>query len=408
MRPRIRLLCWAAFLLLFITAGCWNYRELEQRGLVCCAGIDRAAEAGKIKMTVSVIRPGEVSSASGQGGVVRAKVAYYTATGYTVFDTTRNFLMQSSRRLFWGHNSNLIIGEEVAREGVLTIIDRFVRGVEPRLRTWVFVARGTEAREIVETVSKMESGPGPEIDALIKNSVSLSVVPQVDLKLFAERLHSKTTAAVAPCFELIQAGEQTDAGDYPGSSGPAGSGEPKRQRLQLSGAAVFKGDKLTGWLNNPETRGLLWVLGKVQSTISVVRCPGDESSLASLELLELVSKVKPGKKGGKIMITVEIKTESNLVDQQGVQDITSPEALRSLGRRQATVIKNEITAALNKARQHEADIFGFGEAIGRKYPREWRELESRWDEAFPELEVVLTVKSRVLRVGRIARPVGAK
>jgi spore germination protein KC len=87
------------------------------------------------------------------------------------------------------------------------------------------------------------------------------------------------------------------------------------------------------------------------------------------------------------MITMEIKTESNLVDQQGTTDLSTPEALRSLGRRHATVVKNEIRAAIDKAREYRADIFGFGEAIGRKFPQEWKELESRWDEAFQELEI---------------------
>ncbi len=395
-------------LILMITAGCWNYRELEQRGLVSCVGIDRAAEAGKIKMTAAVIRPGEIASAGGQGGVVRAKDAFYTATGHTVFETTRNFLMQSNRRLFWGHNRNLVIGEAAAREGVFLTIDRFIRGVETRLRTWVFVAKGTEAKEIVETVAKMESGLGQELDALIKNSASLSVVPQVDLNLFTGRLNSKTAAAVAPGLELIRAGEKTDAGDFPGVSGPAGGGEPKLQRLRLAGTAVFKGDRLAGWLNKPESRGLLWVLGKVQSGIIVVKCPGDENSLASLELIELISRIKPEKRDGRIMITVDIETENNIVDQQGTADLTTPEALLSLERRQATVVNNEIRAAIDKARAYRADIFGFGEAISRKFPREWRELESRWDEAFQELEIELHVKSRILRVGRISKPTGAQ
>ncbi len=407
MRKRVSLLILLA-ILLAVTAGCWNYRELEQRGLVCCVGIDRAAEAGKVKMTASVIRPGEVSSATGQGGVVRAKAAYYTATGYTIFDTTRNFVMQTSRRLFWGHNRNLIIGEAAAREGVFLLIDRFVRGTETRLRTWVFVAKGTEAKEIIETVTKMECGPGPELDALIKTSASLSAVPQIDLKLFIDRLNSKTTAAIAPRLELIRAGEKTDARDYPGISGPAGESEPKLQRLRLAGTAVFKGDRLAGWLNQTESRGLLWVLGKVKSCILVVKCPGDESNLASLELLELLSKIKPEKRDGRIMDSVEIKSESNLVDQQGTTDLTTPEAIRSLGRRHATVVKNEIRAAIDKAREYRADIFGFGEAIGRKFPHEWKELESRWDDAFQELEIELNVKSRILRVGRISRPVGPR
>jgi hypothetical protein len=132
----------------------------------------------------------------------------------------------------------------VAREGVFLLIDRFVRGVEPRLRTWVFVAKGTEAKEIIETVAKMESGPGPELDALIKSSASLSAVPQIDLKLFIDRLNSKTTAAVAPRLELIRAGEKTDAGDYPAA---AGRQEPPSRSCSGCGWPVRRSLRATGW-----------------------------------------------------------------------------------------------------------------------------------------------------------------
>lgn len=391
-------------LLLLITAGCWDYFELEQRGIVCCAGIDRAAEAGKMKMTVSVIRPGEISSAAGQGGDIRAKSAYYTATGYTISDTTRNFAMQSSRKLMWDHNRNIIISEAVAREGIFRVVDRFTRVPEQRLRAWIFIADGAEAKEIVETVAKMEDGPGPELEGLISNSLWLSAAPRVDLKFFNERLNSKTAAAVAPRLELIRAGENTDAGDYPGTSGPAGAAEPKLQRLHLTGTAVFKGDRLAGWLNKPESRGLLWVLGKIQSGMVVVKCPGDEDNLASLELKDVRSKIKPEKKENKMVITVEITTQSTLDDVQGITDLSTPEALLSLQRRHAAVVKNEILAALEKARRYEADIFAFGEAIGRRYPKEWKAMEGHWDELFPELEVELKIKSRILSTGLTGKP----
>ncbi len=403
MRKLINLLLF--MLLPLITAGCWDYSELEQRGIVCCAGIDRAVEAEKMKVTVSVIRPGEVITDSGQGSAVRASSAYYTATGYTILDTTRNFAMQSSRKLIWEHNRNLIIGEVVAREGIFQLIDRFTRRPEQRLRTWIFVAKGTEAKEIVETVTKMEDGLGSELEGLIKNSLWISDAPQVDLKFFTERLSSKTAAAVAPRLELIRAGEKTDAGDYPGVSGPAGAAQPKLQRLQLTGTAVFKGDRLAGWLNKAESRGLLWVLGKVQSGIIMVKCPGDESSLVSLELKEMHSKIKPEKKEGRIRIIVEVNTKSTLDDVQGTADLSTPEAVRSLERRQSTVVKNEILAAVDQAHRYGADIFAFGEAVNRRYPQEWKEMENRWDELFPLLEIELNVKSQIINTGLTDKPV---
>jgi spore germination protein KC len=62
-------------------------------------------------------------------------------------------------------------------------------------------------------------------------------------------------------------------------------------------------------------------------------------------------------------------------------------------------------AALKKAQELNTDIFGFGEVIHQKYPKEWKELEKRWDEVFPEIEVKVIVKSKLNLTGEITRPI---
>ncbi|MDK2878933.1 MAG: spore germination protein [Thermoanaerobacteraceae bacterium] len=51
-------------------------------------------------------------------------------------------------------------------------------------------------------------------------------------------------------------------------------------------------------------------------------------------------------------------------------DLIKPKPIKSLERRQATVIRNEIEFVLKKAREWGVDIFGFGETVHRKYPEE--------------------------------------
>lgn len=59
--------------------------------------------------------------------------------------------------------------------------------------------------------------------------------------------------------------------------------------------------------------------------------------------------------------------------------MTRPETWDSLEKRQAAVIESEVKAALRKAQAElGVDIFGFGEAVHRKYPKEWQELKGRW------------------------------
>ncbi len=66
-------------------------------------------------------------------------------------------------------------------------------------------------------------------------------------------------------------------------------GELWRERIgaspRITGAAVFRKDRLVGWLGKQETRGLLWVMGRVRSGIIVIEHPADSDEYVGLEIL---------------------------------------------------------------------------------------------------------------------------
>ncbi len=50
-----------------------------------------------------------------------------------------------------------------------------------------------------------------------------------------------------------------------------------------------------------------------------------------------------------------------------------------------------------------ADIFGFGEAIHRKYPELWEKIKDDWNSEFVNLPVNITVKVKTIQPGQIAQ-----
>jgi spore germination protein KC len=60
--------------------------------------------------------------------------------------------------------------------------------------------------------------------------------------------------------------------------------------------------------------------------------------------------------------------------------------------------------AITKVKELNSDIFGFGDAVHQRYRDEWKELEANWDEIFPDIEVEVTVESKLRRSGRITSP----
>ncbi|NPV80273.1 MAG: Ger(x)C family spore germination protein [Firmicutes bacterium] len=379
--------------------GCWSRKEIETLGFVMAVGVDQAREEGKVQLTVHIAKPFAMGSGQAGGGAMEEKPFWVvSSTGYTVFEAVRNFLSQSPRWLFWAHNRFILIGEELARKGVRDVIDWFARDGGTRERAWIVVAKGAKASDLLQTEFELERMPAKAAMGIVQSSrMGLSTIGESMLIDFLEKLEGEGIDPIAIRAEIIPRPQEFDI-----------RGELKREKIgasaRITGAAVFKDDKLVGWLNKPETRGFNWVMGKVRSGIIVIKKPGEEERFIGLEILRAKGGFKPEIKDGRVSVTIKVEAEANLGDIQGFLDpLKSPEVWTSMERRMATVIRNEIMAAVAKAQELDSDIFGFGAELNRRNPKKWLELKDRWDEEFRCINIQVEVKAKLRRSGLIIR-----
>jgi spore germination protein KC len=383
---------WLLILLMAIASltviGCWNRRELDTLAIVTAVGLDKSKEDGIITATFQIMKPSEIKApSSGSGG---KGVWILTSTGYTVFEAIRNATMQSSRKLFLSQNKVLVIGEEMARSGVAPLLDLFNRDSEPRRLTWLLIAKG-KAGDIIHAEHEQEKIPAKAIEGMVTSSSVTSMAVKVNLSDFFKDLSDPVTNPVASRIEMIN--EESS----------------ENKKMRVTGAAVFKKDKLMGFLDRPETRGLNWILGKVKSGIIIVKSPKEENKNVALEIIRASSKIIPEIQDGEVVITIEIKEEGNLAEQVSRVELTTTEMFQVLEQRKAQVIKKEVESVLKKAQMEwETDVFGFGQAVHRKYPREWKELQGRWHDVFPEIKVQVKIDAKLRTGGLSTSPAKAK
>ncbi|MBE3519385.1 MAG: Ger(x)C family spore germination protein [Firmicutes bacterium] len=276
------------FIIIFITAfsastltGCWNRRELDTLGFVTALGVDRTGES-KIEITVHVAKPFAIARATESSVSPEKAFWVVSSTGSTAFEAIRNLLLQSPRRPFYAHNRFIVIGEECARAGVGDILDLFARDGEARRLARVEVVKGSTARQFLEQVEfeleRLPSEGGQGISRYVQEGVSAEPV-DCTLNSFLRCLEAEGVEPVAVRVEAVP--------KMPAA--PGSVGDLLRDQVKISskhgGAAVFKGDKLVGWLDERETRGVNWVTGKVRSGILVIDQPNEKGKLVSLEIL---------------------------------------------------------------------------------------------------------------------------
>ena len=112
-------------------------RELENMALMRTMGVD-AGEGQKVSVTVS---SGEQSKGSGEGssGAVALQKEAETISGACL-----SMQGKGVSYVFYGHVGQLLLGEELAREGVEASLDYVLRDIEMRLQTNVYLVRGAQ------------------------------------------------------------------------------------------------------------------------------------------------------------------------------------------------------------------------------------------------------------------------
>ncbi|MBM7623431.1 Ger(x)C family spore germination protein [Sporohalobacter salinus] len=398
MKPAKTITIFLILALVITLSGCWSNREFDTLALVKGVGIDMAQKKDRIKFTVQLTTPqqdsggGQSSGNSGKKGQAQS-VWTTSTTGYSIFEANRNLVKTLGRKPFYPHSEIYIIGEKLARQGIKPYIDFFNRDPEIRRQTYIIIAKG-EAENILKAPHEVESIPAAAIKQIIAGQNITGTIHPVDLRKFTISLLSDTMAPVTAAIELKKASPQTkDKSD-------------KKNLIYVSGAAMFKEDKLVAWLTRKETRGLNWI--KKPSEIAgpiLIKTPNENKKI-TIEVTEATSNIEPQLKNGKFKMKVEINAKGNITEATVRRyNITKSYNLPHLNNRFAQVIRNEIINALKKSQQYQADIFGFGEKIYNKYPDEFEKIKDNWNQTYANLPVKIIVKANIRRMGLIKKSI---
>ncbi len=383
-------------IIMSLLPGCWSRREIEDLAIVSAAAFDRVNIQGreKYRFTLQVIRPDQLGGGQQRGGGGGSKSPEWVAASYgdTVYDAGRNFVSRSSRNVVLYHNKVIIIGERTARQGVAELLDFLNRHKDIRLRNWILVSQG-EAFAVLQNAPEIEELLSDEISGMMINTVSrVSKSYAVDLREF-------TAAMVSPGIDAVATGLQIKSiPERAGMDPVLEQGEPNKSVQALS-LAVFRRDRLAGWLNEDEGKGYLYITGRSKAGVIPVKVKKEKISFL---MTRAKSEIIPRVDKGKISMHVKIKAEGDLGENSSLQLIATPEAIAKLNREVAREIHRLAMAALKKAqREYQADIFGFGQKVHHAAPDFWHRVEDKWYDIYPNIDVKVEVTVEIRRTGMI-------
>lgn len=375
-------------------AGCWDRRELNDLAIAVGIGLD-SSENG-VQVTTQIVNPSEVASKRA-GTTYSTPVTNFSATEATTFEALRKLTTLAPRKIFPSHLRVLIIGESLARKGLTKVLDGISRDRDFRSDFYLIIAKGTSAKNVLDILTPIEKIPANKMFVTLDFSQKFWA-PTVKMEL--DQIMSDLSD---PAKDTVLTGIQIVGNERKGETiRNLNKAEPDAL-LKYSGVALFKGDKLTDWLNEEESKGYNFIMGNVKNTAGHAICPG--GGIVAVEGTRTKTTIKGRVVEGEPEITVHLSMEENIGEVQCDIDLTKSENIERIEELGEEKLIKIMEAAVRKAQDNKADIFGFGEAIEDANPKYWVKIRKDWDKYFADLKVTFNVDVQIRRLGTTTNPI---
>lgn len=376
-------------MILFGLTGCWSRKELNDIAVATALGIDK--RDGKYLLTVQILNPGEIAGTTGQSN--RSETTTYEKSGKTLFEAARNLTTVSPRKVYMSHLRVIVIGEELAEEGIKKILDFLSRDHEFRADFFIVIAKDTSASSLLKILTTLEKIPANKVFNSLKSSQD-NWAPTKTVQL-DELISSMISKGKDPVLSGVYVVGNVEQGTKPSNV----EGGSHNTTIYIDSIGVFKNDQLIGWLNRDESKGYNYITNNVKSTIATIDC---KDGLLSIETIRTKTTVKGEVKQGKPKIMIDISTEGNVGEVACKIDLSKLESISEIERKYEEQHKKMIKAAIEKAqKEFQSDIFGFGDVIHRTDPKAWKRMEKNWDDIFSDLDVSIHIDAKIRRLGTI-------
>ena len=370
-RRAVQVLC--LLMAMSLLSGCWSRRELNELSLTMGIGLDKIGD--QYTLSVEVINP-EAMSEKGSGSAV----GIYREEGRSILECLRRLTTRVPRYLYMAHLRIMVIGEELAREGIAQVLDFFMRDNELRSDFYVIVAKNDTASDILQFPTQLERIPANKLYNSLENSgKQWSPAEGIHLDELVSNLTSHGAKnAVLPGIEVSP--------NLPLKAGLANEANLAAQSLKYSGIGIFQGDKLIGWLNEDESRAINYVRKRVKRSMGQVKCGSD--GVVSLKTDYNRVKLKAKIIQGKPHIAINLDLEGTIGEVQCGIDLMRVKEIRKIEEEAEMSMNQLIKHTVQQVQQkYKSDIFGFGQAFHHQQRQYWHRVKKNWNSIFPMVEI---------------------
>ncbi|MBW7573838.1 Ger(x)C family spore germination protein [Caproiciproducens faecalis] len=362
-----------SLILLLSQTGCWSYRGLNEITIIAGIGIDLDPKTKDYLVSCEII---DLTSTGKESGT---KAKLVESRGKTVMDAVRNAKKRLLNKLYWGNNEVLIFGNELAKSGDIgNVINWFLTDAECRETVCLVVSQEKTAKDLLSIYGLDNSVVAFEIKKIIADDENVvGTMENVQLFQAFSILNSPGRSLALPAFRDVKNDEDIVA--------------------ESNGEAVFKGDKLVGYLPPEESKYYLFAVDEIHGGILTTSSTDEDQTDVSLEISKSKTKNSYSYENGQLKFTIKIETEVAVDEMKPGVDLLDEDTLEKIEQREQKMIEERTESVIKKVQtQYNSDIFGFGNMIYKSDVKLWQQLEPEWDKIFPTIQVKVESKVNIV------------
>ena len=376
------------FITLFMLTGCYDYKELNNIAIISATEISKKNDEFVVK--AHVINP----HAPDKTTITETPFIIYTGYGKTLQEAYRKITSSSTKFLYSNHLQILIINESVAKENLKDIVDFFARNPSIRTEFYVLIGKNDNILNIITPGSITSSNIKKILET---NQEYLGTSRIVTFNEFLNMYLDKHKEIVLPSIEAINYNKESENIKNTEKSNLT-------NKYQLSNLAIFKSNKLIGYLNDEESLTYNIIKNKLKNSILTYQCQKDK--YLTLEIIDSKANIKS--KENKLFIDIDMKT--NLNEIQCNININNNNILNKLKKDIEIYLSNNIYKNINNIRQnYNSDIFEFIDIIYKHNNNYYQKVNKEWyQNKYKEIEIIINTNIEIIEKGKILEIINEK
>ena len=373
-------------IILITLTGCYNYRELNDLAIVSAISVSKVDE--EYNVIVQVVKPKKEQDTS---NINQPNFITFKSKGETLQEAFRLIVKESPKKIYGAQMQVLLLDESVAKDDLSDILDFFAREPEVRNEFYVLVSKNDNVLEVLTPLDNISSQN--IMESLEANNKYLGYANLVTFNDLLAYYQNERIQIALPSIYLTGNNNVGDEEENIDASKVDTS-------VVLGPLAIFKGNKLIGYLSEEESLAYNIVMDNI--TNALITNKYDDDKYIVSELIKSKTDLEVDSKNNKINITVKgnaaIKEVNynniNLKDENNVKKIED-----DLNKKIEKLVKNSIK---NVTKKYNSDIFGFENLFYKEDYKYYKQIKDKWsDKIFQNLEIKVDSKFEIVEQGNV-------